>query len=218
MVGGSIDTAAAFGRAAARAKHMSDILFRVRLGHLSPDWRNNLRSVAAQMGVSGPQADAEAAAILDLQTLPIAPWEPHQSDWRGSLDSWYFAARQNAADRYVNTVRLDVEQLTASDPVVALIASGQLAEKILKSVAPQDCQADTTRQVYMQAYIAERTSLTGSYLAGLAAGGEDVDWRSWYRTEIMAWPADHPSRHRCEFEIADRTHEKLPQYWAAAPG
>ncbi|RIT36862.1 hypothetical protein D2E76_16570 [Mycobacteroides abscessus] len=170
------------------------------------------------MGVYGPHADAEALAVTDLQNLPTAPWEPRQADWQTSLDSWYVTARKTVTEKYTNMVRLDLDQLVTTDPACALAGTGRLATRILKEVVRQDSTADASRQSYLQLYITERTSLTGSYLAGLAAGGADINWRRWYRNEIGTWPSSHPGRRRCESEIASRTHERLPAYWTLGRG
>lgn len=198
---------------ASRCRHLSDLLSQARFGRLDPDWRSNLRSFSAQYAAPGLHTDAESTAIAELQMLPPMPWEPNQGTWRQSLDSWYGVARKTLTLDYVNMGQVMLNSLRTSDLAGVFAFGGMLAEKILETVVPQDNQADQTRFSREWTFIGERTSLTGSYLAGLAAGGMAVDWRGWYREQLAKWPQDHPMLRRLQSEIDTRTYERLPKYW-----
>ena len=59
------------------------------------------------------------------------------------------------------------------------------------------------------------------YYAGLAAGGLEVDWRGWYRSQIAAWTnglssLEGPSaiEELTALEHGDKDHmQSLPAYW-----
>jgi hypothetical protein len=59
------------------------------------------------------------------------------------------------------------------------------------------------------------------YRAGLAAGGLDVDWRGWYRSQIATWtngrsPLEGPSAiaELTALEHGEKDHmQSLPAYW-----
>lgn len=199
-----------------RSRHYRDTLQAARLGHLAPNWRDNLRPISAQVGGPEYHVDAEATAVAELQNLPIMPWEPHQADWRMALDCWYSAARKAAVEDYANKALESLEQLRRSPMVEALIPGRKLAESILTLVAPHDNRVNETRHLQDWLYVTETTSLTAAYMAGLAAGGEEIDWRSWYREQITAWPDGHMMRRRAEAEIQHGRYEFLPEYWVNA--
>lgn len=196
-----------------RCRHLSELLSQARFGGLDADWRSNLRSVSAQFNATGLHVDAESTAIAELQMLPTMPWEPNQGTWRQSLDSWYAVAHKTATLNYVNSAQIHLSSMRDGDMVGPFAFTGTLAEKILDTVSPYDNQSDENRRTREWTYIGERTSLTGSYLAGLAAGGTDIDWQSWYREQLAKWPSDHLMLRRLESEINYRTYEKLPEYW-----
>lgn len=198
----------------AKTRHLSHVLLRARHGQLSPDWREHLVSGSARWAPDSPSANAEAIAIAELQNRPVELWEPHQASWRQSLDSWYIAARANACEGHINMERQQLQQISIGERLVgAYRKNNRLGAVLLSQVAPLDEQRDRSRQLYERVYITERTSLTASYLAGLAAGGLDIDWQTWYLGEIEKWAKDHPGRSRCNSEAQSRSFERLPEYW-----
>jgi hypothetical protein len=65
-------------------------------------------------------------------------------------------------------------------------------------------------------YVAARDELGASYRAGLRAGGDDVDWLSWYRDYISRWPLGvmrDAATARLELPDIRRQMETLPDYW-----
>lgn len=198
---------------ASRCRHLMEQLRQARFGRLDPNWRSNLQSISAQFAATGVQADAESTAIAELQNLPLMPWEPNQAPWRQSLDSWYAVAHKTLALDYVNQVQIHLNSMRDADMVGPLALTGILAEKILDTVSPHDNRGDDTRRTREWTYIGQRTSLTGSYLAGLSAGGVNVDWRGWYIEQIARWPQDHPILGRFRAEIQHGRYEFLPEYW-----
>lgn len=196
-----------------RSQHLSELLQMARMGRLDPDWRSNMQSKTAQFNATGLHADAETTAISELQMLAPMPWEPNQSTWRHSLDSWYAVSIKTHTLDYVNTVQLDLNGLSAGDLAGVFAFTGVLAEKIFDDLLPHYELGDNTRRNRERTYVGVRMSLTGSYLAGLAAGGMDIDWRGWYRGQIAKLPDDHPMIGRLQSEISSGFYEQIPQYW-----
>lgn len=196
-----------------RCRHLMEQLRQARFGRLDPDWRANLQSISAQFTATGLQTDAESTAIAELQNLPLMPWEPDQAPWRRSLDSWYAVAHKTLALDYVNQSQVHLNSMRDADMVGPLALAGILADKILDTVSPHDSRGDDTRRTHEWTHIGQRISLTGAYLAGLSAGGMDVDWQGWYREQIAKWPQDHQMLARFKSEINNRTYEFLPKYW-----
>lgn len=202
-----------YSHVASRCRHLSDLLSKARFGGLDPDWRSNLQSFSAQYAAPGLHTDAESTAIAELQMLPFMPWEPNQAPWRRSLDSWYAVAHKTLALDYTNHSQILLNSMRDADMVGPFARTGTLAEKILDTVYTHDNRADEIRRTHEWTYIGQRTSLTGSYLAGLSAGGMDIDWQGWYSEQIAKWPQDHPMLGRFRSEINSRTYERLPKYW-----
>ncbi len=200
-----------------RCRHLSDLLRYARFGKLDPDWRSNLRPTSAQFNASGLHVSAETAAIAELQMLPLMPWEPNQGTWQRSLDSWYAVAHKTLTLDYVNNAQIILDGMSSGGMAGAYAVSGVLPEKIIEHVVTHDNQGDKTRSSREWIYIGERTSLTGSYLAGLAAGGLDIDWRGWCRDQLENWPEDQPMRARLQSEIDTAVYERIPQYWMNEP-
>lgn len=46
---------------------------------------------------------------------------------------------------------------------------------------------DALARQSLSTFVMQRDDLTASYGAALAAGGEDIDWRSWFEERINAW-------------------------------
>lgn len=198
----------------AKTRHLAQILLQARHGLLSPDWRDHLSSYAARWAPESANASAEAVAIAELQSRPIEPWEPHQAPWRQALDSWYLAARENAAEEYANMVRHHLEQVATGEHLARVYShNNRLGVVILNSVAPLDIQRDRSREMNERLYLANRTKLTALYLAGLSAGGLDVDWKTWYLGEVEKWPEGHPGRPRHLLEARNPLAASLPEYW-----
>jgi hypothetical protein len=59
-----------------------------------------------------------------------------------------------------------------------------------------------------------------SYRAGLAAGGDDIDWRAWLRERVQDW-SPVPIREKVLRELDDPNYGAelvyLPPYWRQSP-
>lgn len=206
-----------------RYNQLRMVLQRARDGTLAPDWRDHL---VAYYDGAGPQtqvqSDAEATALTELRHMPPAPWEPGEApNWKVALDSWYATARNLHGEYFVNHMEQMSKQITLGEKIVRVSADGNVLTQdfVVNMVANGDRMRDKGRRLHTHQYIVERTRLTAYYLAGLAAGGLDVDWMSWYRAEAATWPDDQPDRARVEQGLTRAPFrsvmQKLPGYWRA---
>ncbi|WP_255785888.1 helix-turn-helix domain-containing protein [Mycobacteroides abscessus] len=198
---------------AAKTRHLSDILLKARHGLLDPDWRERLPS-GLGCSPTSPSINAEALAIAELLNRPVEPWEPYQAPWREALDSWYMTARAAAGEAHVNVAQHHLDQVVTGERLVrAYGLNRRLGDALVPNIAPFDGLCDQSRDTNDKVYVAQRTSLTALYLAGLAAGGDDIDWRAWYLNEVNQWPETHPGRARCLLEANSALDRPLPGYW-----
>ncbi len=127
------------------------------------------------------------------------------------------AARTIVSENYINTIRDFLDQIIDGDRLVAIFArEGRLVEEITEGIAPLDVRRDSNRTNYEMMYVVDRTRLTASYLAGLAAGGLDIDWRSWYSSQIESWPDDRSYKLSARLTLTNPDFGRLPEYWTAA--
>ena len=178
---------------------LSDVLRRARQGKLAPTWRDNLLPEAVPHPPSARQA--VTATVQALQASPRALWEPwaSQGDWRRALESWYAAslAIHDEDDLHHARWRATEPDLPGTpptgDPAITIETNAAEAQHELMRAANQRRHRDTT---------------TAWYLAGLAAGGDIIDWQRWYlarsgRTaEAPGWTANYPD-----------WLQQLPIYW-----
>ncbi len=171
---------------------LNGALRKARQGTLAPDWRANLRAKDIVPGL----LDVSQAAVDALRAAPVAPWEPWAAggDWRRALESWY-AASIALSDRLGN----GAARWRATEPDQAWGAP------TIEAVAAE-AQRETARREQVRR---DRDALTASYLAGLAAGGDPLDWRGWFRARTGA-TEDQPLGYP---DIAT----ELPTHWTELP-
>lgn len=201
-----------------------------REGRLSVNWRDELAPPVVFPGPSAVREDAQKLAVEEIRQRPVAPWEPgHVPHWRTALGSWFADARMALDQRFTvmtdraRQIRVSAGRMPAGR--VRLIPGGpldvgSLAGFLTDEVTQLDAQADQLRASMSSTYIQERDRLTMSYLAGLAAGGEEVDWRGWFLDRVAAWPAEAAGgKRRAELELSSATStfasltQRLPSYW-----
>jgi hypothetical protein len=155
---------------------MRAVLDQARAGDLDPGWRDTLAPPAA--------ADERAAqAVSDLRTLSVAAWEPGvASDWRAALDAWYLVRREiidAAADLYAATQR---EQRAGLRRVreATMNTGPRIRNALLAQLDSGDRGLNAVTAMHQTLLCTERDYIGAWYRAGLAAGGEPVDWVGWY--------------------------------------
>lgn len=188
-----------YSRAAARHLLLSGILRKARQGELQREWRIHLPNSAVPL--NSPiidKWDGIDIALDELSGMPVQLWEPYATagDWRRALDAWYAAALNLEAEREAERWRWQATEPDLPD------TDGQPVPPGLEEVE-RDRQANNRWWDNQQN---TRDTLTAFYLAGLAGGGDHVNWVDWYvhRKQLAAhggtsgWTA---------------WMEQLPSYW-----
>jgi len=156
--------------------------------------------------------------------MPYAAWEPeHAPDWHRALDAWYVDSRGLLTQSYADNTRRLIANISDCDRFVStgVRSRGSTGEslfvRLLTSAVSTEDFADQARNLLEQIHIHARDRLTASYLAGLAAGGQDIDWIEWFKTRIARWPPDQPGTRRAKTEFNHPAFreklERLPTYW-----
>lgn len=208
------------------ASLIEDILGRARNGTLTVTWRDEVCLPIGAGGHTGGAvySDAEQLALHAIREMPSAAWEPGRGlGWREALSAWYVDSRNVAMQRYSGATRqlLDREELAVKSLAgilrVRSVAPGgqQLWDRVVLDNNAE--MNDRSRILQANLFIQARDRLTASYLAGLAAGGDDVDWQAWFTKRVSTWPADSPATRRARVELAGPSFctsmQRLPQYW-----
>jgi hypothetical protein len=167
------------------------VLFWARSGELPRDWRDHLSGYHARCAAIGGgqpdlREDIDGLALHEFTTLPTQPWEPYATggDWRAALTAWYRDSltlhdrtRQQREEMHANQpqpFRLPIRLITDeadSDPWLAM--------DTMKALSDADFDA-----IQAINHARKRDRIEAWYRAGLAAGGDDTDWRGWYRERI----------------------------------
>lgn len=184
----------------ARFLQVYQILWKARIGELTPRWRDDL--------TTGTDAAADQLIVHELACMPTRPWEPFVAggDWRTALDTWY--SDLLSADDYL--VQHEIRPASAKHPNPHTQYS-RLTEVLRESQAIQQGE-----QALDDARDRLRLLWGASYRAGLSAGGEESDWRGWYRTRTqrLRQPSgERVPRHDDDASIPFLEH--LPNYWTA---
>jgi hypothetical protein len=173
----------------ARPKLLVKVLAAARAGDLALDWRAHL-----DMGYSSTAqiySDCDELAMHEIATMPPQLWEPYvaQGDWRAALNAWHTASLE--LEEYVEALR------TRPAPSLAVAAG-------ISFTSP----AGGPLGQHVRALLADMR--TASYQAGLAAGGDDVDWQAWLRSREGAYPA---KKGPTDWGRLRQALEQLPDYW-----
>lgn len=207
---------------------MDDVLERARLGTLSVAWREELQlpgGVAHTEG--GIFGDAEVLVMNQIRERPYAAWEPgHARGWRDALMAWYVDSRTLVTQRYVDVTRQHVDRLQLE---MGLLFSGQRVStlpggegfwaRLGEQTRIKDQMSDRSCRMQADLFTQARDRLTASYMAGLAAGGDDVDWLSWFEEQVSHWSAEMPGTSRAKLELGNGRKsfhawmQRLPEYW-----
>lgn len=196
-------------------RHMmiGGILSRARLGTLDPNWRTHLLTYFPAARSDATKAGATLVQ-LEATELPVQPWEPYaaRGDWREALDAWYSATL---------ALETECEAAHAERPRPPADDSGGV-DWLSGAAAGQQQQSDADR--YMrESQQRIRDGLGASYRAGLAAGGVEIDWVTWYRERVATWDdlgreelrADY-RRHQADEQGWRDYLQQLPDYWTTA--
>lgn len=187
-----------------------------RDGLLAPHWRD---LVATMSPLTGPDPmSVHPLVVAAINEMPYAAWEPgHSPGWRVAADSWFATARTALAEerRLMLMYHADLTKLAELVPISARAAVAPSVADALGEVASLDDRNDAMARQSLSTFIMARDKLTASYRAALAAGGVDIDWRSWFEERINAW--DHEAGAASARIILRQPSpcymERLPDYW-----
>lgn len=220
----------------ATAERLSTILLNARSGALKDNWRDDYPPTGPRQNVAEVYTDAENLANLALYSMPTQPWEPRaQSPWRIALDGWYLdlldAQREitevindsftHAEKTRVNSLRDTLEKFnnlprgsTLSSDVIERFANASDLQRQVRTSTPFRDFNLSCAQSAMISY----DQASASYLAGRAAGGDDIDWIGWYRQRIANWPAPAAETELAGLDQPDNVtaFQKLPDYWLSS--
>jgi hypothetical protein len=199
-------------------------LERARDGSLSPTWRDELPLSNASLP-PGASIEGFEMAVDKIRQMPYPAWEPgHAPDWQTALGAWYIDSRSLLTQSdTVNAHRLTAAMVTADDVLSHDVGypgpngESRLLSHLSTSLGSIDETSDFARHLLEQSYVQTRDLLTASYLAGLAAGGREVDWVQWLKARVAHWSPDEPGTRRAITEFNHPTFreqlERLPKYW-----
>lgn len=189
-----------------RAANMRMILTSARAGTQRNDWREHLTEPGYMAATQDNPAydvyrDGDLRVIAELKAMPRADWEPHAAaDWRTALLAWRRGLEDVVIDETSAIVRTynDSPLHSRSDPQSAkLLATWRASYEFMRQSGSDLCDA--------------------SYWAGLAVGGEDVDWRQRLRERVLDWPPQWPARTEMLDNLSDHNWQidvsPLPHYW-----
>ena len=200
------------------------VLAQARDGNLRATWRHEL-SLSKVMVGSEVVPESIHTAVKKIRQMPYAAWEPdHAPDWRTALDAWYTDSREVLTQSYRENSRRLTATMEKADRVCSEVVQSwvpndesTLPGRLLTFVVSMDDIADQERNHLEQNFAQTRDWITASYLAGLTAGGQNVDWVAWFKTRVARWPLDDQGTRRAETELNHPTFrekmERLPTYW-----
>jgi hypothetical protein len=190
-----------------RANLLLSVLTRARAGTLTVDWRDTLALRPPTSATAAMFNTGDELAVREIATLAPAAWEPHSgAGWRTALENWHDATN----DVYTTLENIRQENDLAHRARIAeqraaiRRLSGRLGWVSTPESDPSPPPATSSPHTH-------RLHIDVWYQAGLAAGGEPVDWIGWLTarggdaarllTRIEADPA------------VIRQLEHLPDYW-----
>jgi hypothetical protein len=188
-----------------------------RDGNLDPQWRENVANSSVLSGLlSSPDPyGVHLSVVTAINEMPRAAWQPgHSPGWRAALDSWFDDSRNALAEHRTMTL---AQQANATKPVVSLSVAALVTTSpsdTIARIARIDAMHDQTAKQTLSTFIVQRDKLTASYMAALAAGGLDVDWRSWFEDRINTWDSSVAiGGARMTLQQEHSYLERLPTYW-----
>lgn len=192
-------------------------LQQARDGMLEPDWRESIAdsSTIVHLRTSDPYG-VRLPVITAISEMPRAAWEPgHSPGWRVAVDSWFGAARAALAEDRSIALEQHARATSLGASVAAsarLVASS--ATEAIESITDADARNDDIARQSLSTFITQRDTLTASYGAALAAGGEDIDWPAWFERRINTWD-NRLAANGARMLLQQRTSylERLPTYW-----
>lgn len=193
------------------------LLRAARLGTLKPQWRETLSVdnwfYRNERPPEDPQIrEADEMIINELRTMPPAAWEPFvaEGDWRRALQSWH----QTAIEVHDS---FEILRLDARRDRDDMTGSVELADDEATPLTRNTSLRSSTDAFHAR----ERDEIEALYLAGLAAGGDDVDWVSWYRNRIQKLddvsfsnvPSNTEILQQLDNPDVQAAMQMLPDYW-----
>lgn len=172
----------------ARLNLLRKTLSAARAGDLAPDWREHLDMGYPQ--TAQIYSDGDALAMHEIATMSPQLWEPYvaQGDWRAALNAWHTASLELEESLEALRTRPGPGHTAAGSPFTPP-ASGPAAQNVRVLLADMR---------------------TASYQAGLAAGGDDVDWQGWLQSREDTYPA---KKGPTDWDRLRQALEQLPDYW-----
>jgi hypothetical protein len=176
----------------ARLRQLTDVLWRCRLGELSPDWRDRLGA--------GMAAAEDVLVRHELATMPTRAWEPFvaSGDWRTALDEWY--SDWVTLDDY----RVKHER-RPQDPIAGMVTPFYKA----LNESPDIARGQQARD---RAWVFINIMWGALYRGGLAAGGMKINWREWVEEQAQALRPEDRAR-VLGLKCGGLNVEQLPAYW-----
>ena len=154
-----------------RYRCAASILDQARQGKLESDWREQQVRFALQRRAEFPimqmYVDIDVLVANEVAGWPRRPWEPYAAngDWRAALDAWY-------------EDRLAVEATYETAGWQGLV-----------KLYPTETESGWWHRQQRC-----RDTLGAWYRAGLAGGGEPIDWTSWLKQRISLREETDPRR------------------------
>lgn len=173
-----------------------EVLDQARRGKLDVDWRGRRMKCAlarrTPVAVMQPYLDVEVLVAHELASWSRRTWEPFaaQGDWRAALEAWY------------------------EDRLAVEASHEDFARQRLVSLRWAKTESGWWHQQQRT-----RDRVEALYRAGLASGGDPVDWIGWFRQRIELREETDPWRIRGRERVLatlDETRQEmefLPSYW-----
>jgi len=206
-----------------RSQILRQILDSARQGTLTTSWRDTLQPPTYSLPAHLIYTDSDLLAVEEIREMAPAAWEPgHVASWREALDAWYLAYRAVLIDQAVSTQQNLVRSLQTRTTILTTKYQGiarrttTLAEDLRTTLSDFDHNSDLARRQFDDFYIAQRDRLGASYLAGLAAGGDDASWVEWFEARVAKWnnaQAAAVARAQIASPTIRAELERLPAYW-----
>ncbi len=193
-----------------RANLMLSVLTRARSGTLTPNWRESLALRLPEQPSETTFSPGDQLAVREVAATAPAAWEPYSgASWRAALETWFDATN----DTYdaLEDGRAETQQAHRERVIEQRAAIGRLRTHLgwtqpdTRAVPPPDGSQHAAPRLHIEAW----------YRAGLAGGGEAVDWMGWL--EGHTDPAAAPLAARLSDADVRRQLEHLPEYWNPPP-